>query len=110
MGAVWAAADGLRELEGAGADVLEQVLDELGGISGEGGLPEVALVLGVAAEHGHVASVLRLDLGALVVEEGRRLLLKAGKLLGEQGDLLPGSGELVFHELGSDREGRAING
>ena len=110
MGAVWAAADGLRELEGAGADVLEQVLDELGGISGEGGLPEVALVLGVTAEHGQVASVLRLDLGALVVEEGRRLLLKAAELLGEQGDLLPGSGELVFHELGSDREGRAING
>ena len=67
-------------------------------------------MLGVAAEHGQVASVLHLDLGALVAEEGRRLLLKAAELLGEQGNLLPGGGELVFHELGSGREGRATDG
>ena len=61
MAAVGAAFQGLRELEGVRADALENVLDALFGVAGEGGLPQVAEVLDAGAERGRVVSMLRLE-------------------------------------------------
>ena len=104
MAAVGAAFQGLRELEGVRADALENVLDALFGVAGEGGLPQVAEVLDAGAERGRVVSMLRLEQLALV-EEASRLPLGEGELLGEHRDLLSGGGELLLKELWRDEGG-----